>query len=82
MLSTPMTRRADPSRHRAGAERPGRVAEFIYNLVLGVLLGGAVLLFIAGGTRAELQVLWSYALSAVGVGAVLFFAHLHLARRR
>lgn len=82
MSSTPMTRRADPSRHRAETERPGRLAEFVYNLALGVLLGGAVLLFIAGGMRAELQVLWSYALSAVGVGAVLFFIHLHIARRR
>lgn len=82
MSSTPMTRRAGPSRHRAETEGSGRLAEFAYNLALGVLLGGAVLLFIAGGLRAELQVLWSYALSAVGIGAVLFFAHLHLARRR
>jgi hypothetical protein len=56
--------------------------EGTYNLVLAVLLGCAVLLFIAGGTTRELQVLWTYALSAVGVSAIIFFAHLGMQRGR
>lgn len=82
MSSTPMTRRAAPSRHRTETRTPRPVGEFAYNLVLAVLLGAAVLLFIAGGTSAELQGLWSYALYAVGFSAIVFFVHLRLERRR
>lgn len=82
MSSTQMTRRATPSRTRNHPKTSRVVAEWSYNLLLTALLRAAVLMFIAGGTTAELQGLWAYALYAVGISAVIFFVHLRLERRR